>query len=126
MRTIKFRALKDDMSNCNFVYGNLIYDTEGNPRIQDGNSMLFHTCIKGTEGQFTGILDNKGVEVCEGDIVRFRGGKKPKGESRRFVTSEVVYSRCMFTVKENTSILNDDSVLTICEVIGNIHETKTQ
>ena len=33
MRIIKFRALKDDMSNCNFVYGELVYDAIGQPRI---------------------------------------------------------------------------------------------
>ena len=33
MREIKFRALKDDMSNCNFVYGELVYDAIGQPRI---------------------------------------------------------------------------------------------
>jgi len=69
MRTIKFRAIKDDVSNFNFVYGNLIYDENGNPRIQDGNSMRFHTCIKGTECQFTGLLDKNGNEIYEGDIV---------------------------------------------------------
>lgn len=67
----KFRALKDDMSNCNFVYGNLIYDTDGlTPRIQIGNSFSFSTCIKGTEGIETGVLDNLGKSIFEGDILK--------------------------------------------------------
>ena len=53
-REIKFRALKDDMSNCNFVYGQLVYDAIDTPRITEvaksGEGLIFHSCIKGIEG----------------------------------------------------------------------------
>lgn len=72
MREIKFRAWHDDMAGS-WKYGMLVYD-EGVPRIQKEGTMLFATCLKGSEGQLTGMKDLHGDDIYEGDICKLNGG----------------------------------------------------
>ena len=77
MKEIKFRALKDDMSNCTFVYGQLVYDDDDIPRITVVDflrkRLTFYTCIKNTESQSVGIFDVNGKEYFFDDIVEIDG-----------------------------------------------------
>ena len=125
-RLIKFRALKDDMSNCIFMYGQLVYDAIGQPRITEidssGKGLTFHTCLKGTEGQFTGLLDKHGKEIYCGDILKgVSYNTFSKGQSDNY---EVMWGvdgwhikGTYFSIQELRNYCNND-----IEIIGNIHQ----
>ena len=116
-RKIKFRALADEMSPY-WVYGNLIYDKNNNPRIQRGKELLFKTCLKGTECEYIGLKDKNKKDIYEGDI--------NKCIVNGIETHSVVKMKNGRWVGENKGAAQDDNIFQIndIEVIGNIHTAK--
>jgi hypothetical protein len=112
MRHTKFRAIKDYMT-FEFAYGNLIYN-DGYPRIQIDNDLTFVTCLKNTEGQYTGL---KGI--YENDIVSDHNGIGVVEYVEKYAAFRVNYKNgeCKWFYHYLDS--EYDSI----EIIGNIYQT---
>lgn len=129
-REIRFRALKDDVSNCSFVYGQLVYDTIGRPRITEvdfsGQGLTFHTCIKNTEGQFAGVKDCKGNDVFDGDILKSKIADEVEPGGWLTIFNKVGFENGAFgyygeTTFDHYPFCNED--MNAFEVAGDIHNT---
>lgn len=124
MRTIKFRAMKN---NGKWVIGNYVhhfisyFDTIerhsiflSNSENENGGHWVEDIITK-TIGQFTGLYDKDGKEIYEGDILDFNG-----------LTVEVRFVRGVFVFLVNGDL--DDELCGDCrtdlyaKVIGNIHD----
>lgn len=143
MRDIKFRGKRND--NGEWIDGDLVKHYENQRRFiacdqlaytysECGIDRLvterFYEIIPETVGQYTGLTDKNGVEICEGDIVR--NGETivySTGETRRFEDVGIV----RYDTKNGCLVVNNDVGRTKrltakviennhVKVIGNIHE----
>lgn len=121
MREIKFRGLT---IYGEWAYGLLSRDERGWFISNDhGKPFAFHVRPE-TIGQFTGLHDENGVEVYEGDIVQ---SETDWNFGTAKIVGKIVYQekKAVFVI-EGEIEKNDRSFHIFdcwrCEVIGNIHE----
>lgn len=130
-REIKFKSLLPDSNK--WVYGDLVQYESGECAIIVGQPSNYDTAtlqvgmpvkvVPETVGQFTGLYDKHGVEIYEGDIIRFKSGQK-LDEKGKWIDSthdvSVTYSEARFSVSVLSMVSKN------VEVVGNIHEVKTE
>lgn len=115
MREIKFRVWDNVLEKyCLDTEDAHLYQNEDFP------NGIFEVCAYGkgsTAEQFTSLKDRNGKEVYEGDIVRFSDlNYKVYWDSGEFRAA------CPYYHKYHSPMLERIQLLSVCEVIGNIHE----
>lgn len=115
MREFKFRGKRTD--NGEWVYGDLVVKA-GMPFIFSFDATEPILVIPETIGQYTECKDKNGVEIYEGDTIKYQD----RDYSEVFGQGYVYYDGddCMFKIRCNNVILFFIHLL--LEVVGNIHD----
>lgn len=120
MREIKFRGKRLD--NGEWIYGSLLVSHFKDDKKEryfitqfSGNYTFEHEVDPATVGQYTGLKDKNGKEICEGDILLDESG----------TYAVVGYSMGAFYVDFGEGFdlqYFTECIDEICEVVGNIHD----
>ena len=127
MRELKFRAWSNDLEKFlphiefdnDWQNGWSADDPDADEFEQsDGDGLIIE--------QFTGLIDRKGKEVYDGDVVK---ANWRRAKHARFNTSgEVVFYNGMFAIKDDPDGQDRLGIMLYAcydiEVIGNVHELK--
>ena len=117
-REIKFRGKRID--NGEWVYGYYIV-AGGIPFISTFGVREPIAVIPETVGQYTGLKDKNGVEICEGDRVSL--DLNNEGYKNCVVVYRDDYMQFMFDHPKEVYTMTEYHLKPKdCEVIGNIHE----
>lgn len=136
MRAIRFRGMVEPKtSDRTWCFGDLIQYRHDKACIQYTDEEGYITIIRvniETVGQFTGMHDNAGRAIYEGDIIEFQYPDRVEEAGFGTVRGEVMFQKGCFVVSElgfNYKHLEIDTLRSWlenneCVIIGNIHENK--
>ena len=119
MREIKFRG-KDKIGNKGWVFGDLVHNQKVTQTGLEPRTMVAgYEVATETVGQFTGLLDEKGEEIYEGDIISL---KQPNGNYSSCEVSMSYKGYWAITWAIHERVLLGFVDRSHIEVIGNIHD----